>query len=309
VKRWVQFLLCLLLSAGFWIVLNLSQDYVALVSVPLVAESNIEGRAALSTSEATATAQVSASGFRQVVLSRRHKRPVQVVFADTDFRQVREDRYSISNSILYRYASEIFGDGVTVESFISDDLEFDFPEETYKKVPVRAVLSVSFDPQYMARTPMSLQPDSVLVYGEPSHLSHVEQVLTKPLDLTELRSSVHGKVQLDTPSGVRLSHHETIYSMEVTRFVEVRAEVKIGTRNVPARTDLAILPSTATAVFRCVFPTTVDPSLQTSFYIDWRDFTNSRSGRCVPRCEGLPSNVIDYTLTPEVFDCLVKTAE
>ena len=81
-KGWVQFLLCVLLSAGFWLVLNLSQDYVALVSVPVVAESNIEGRAAVSTSEATATAQVSASGFRQLVLSRRHKRPVQVVFAE-----------------------------------------------------------------------------------------------------------------------------------------------------------------------------------------------------------------------------------
>ena len=308
-KGWVQFLLCVLLSAGFWLVLNLSQDYVALVSVPVVASSNIEGRAATSTSEATATAQVSAAGFRQLVLSRRHRRPVQVTFSDTDFRYVGGDRYAIANSILYRYASQIFGDGVTVESFISEDLEFVFPEETYKKVPVRAVVSLSFEPQYMALKPMSLQPDSVLVYGEPTRLSHVEQVLTKPLELEDLRSSVHGKVRLDTPSGVRLSHQETIYSMEVTRYVEVRAEVKIGTRNVPARTDLAVLPSTATAVFRCVFPTTADPAAQTSFYIDWRDFSSSRSGRCVPRCEGLPSNVIDYTLSPEVFDCLVKTAD
>ena len=308
-KGWVQFLLCVLLSAGFWLVLNLSRDYVALVSMPVVAESNIEGRAAASTAEATATAQVSASGFRQLVLSRRHKRPVQVTFGDTDFRYVGGDRYAIANSVLYRYASQIFGDGVTVESFISEDLEFVFPEETYKKVPVRAVVSLSFEPQYMALKPMSLQPDSVLVYGEPTRLSHVEQVLTKPLELEDLRSSVHGKVRLDTPSGVRLSHQETIYSMEVTRYVEVRAEVKIGTRNVPARTDLAVLPSTATAVFRCVFPTTADPAAQTSFYIDWRDFSSSRSGRCVPRCEGLPSNVIDYTLSPEVFDCLVKTAD
>ena len=234
---------------------------------------------------------------------------MQVTFADTDLRHAGEDRYAIANSALYRYASQIFGEGVTVESFISDDLEFVFPEEDYKKVPVRPVLSLSVEPQYMALKPMSLQPDSVLVYGEPSRLAHVEQVLTKPLELDELRSSVHGKVRLDAPSGVRLSHQEAIYSMEVTRFVEVRAEVKIGTRNVPAHTALAVLPSTATAVFRCVFPTTADPAAQTVFYIDWRDFSSSRSGRCVPRCEGLPSNVIDYTLSPEVFDCLVKTAE
>lgn len=308
-KPWVQFLLCVVLSAAFWLVVNMSQDYVALVSVPVVAESNIEGRAAVSTSEATATAQVGASGFRHMVLARKHKRAVQANFAAADFRYVGEDKYSISNAALYRYASEIFGDDVTVESFISEDLEFSFPEESYKKVPVRPVLSVTFEPQYMALAPMTLQPDSVLVYGEPGRLDNVEFVSTKPLDLSDLRSSVHGKVRLDIPSGVRLSHQESIYSMEVTRFVEVRAEVKVGTRNVPARTNLSVLPSTATVVFRCVFPTTTDPASKTVFYIDWRDFSSSRSGRCVPRVEGLPSNVIDYTITPEVFDCLVKTAE
>ena len=308
-KVWVQFLLCVLFSASIWLVLNLSQKYVAIVSVPVTAKSNIEGRAAVSQSEATVTAQVSASGYRHVVLARKHKRAAQVNIAAADFRYVGGDRYSIPNTALYRYASQIFGDGVTVESFIFDELEFSFPEETYKKVPVRPVLSVSFSPQYMALRPLSLQPDTVLVYGEPSRLENVTSVSTRPLDLDGLRSSVHGKVRLEAPSGVRLSHEESVYSLDVTRYVEIRTEVRIETRNVPARTNLAVLPSTATAVFRCIFPTTADPAAQTKFYIDYRDFAGSLSGRCVAHCEGLPSNVIDYSLSPEVFDCLVKTSE
>ncbi|MBR1578355.1 MAG: YbbR-like domain-containing protein [Bacteroidales bacterium] len=308
-KRWVQFLLCLLFSAGFWLVLNLSQNYVAIVSVPVVAGSNIEGRAAVSTSEATVTAQVGASGFQHLFLARKHKRPVQVAFNAADFRYDRGEWYSIPNANLYRYAAQLFGDGVSVESFISEDPSFSFPEETYKKVPVRPVVSLSFEPQYMAQSPMSMQPDSVLLYGEPSRLDHVDYVLTKPLELTDLRSSVHGKVRLESPSGIRLSHDEAIYSMEVTRYVEIRAEVRIGTRNVPARVDLAVLPSTATVVFRCAFPTTSNPAATAEFYIDYRDFAGSRTGRCVPRADGIPPQVIDYTVTPEVFDCLVKTAE
>ena len=308
-KNWVQFLLCVLFSASIWLVLNLSQVYVAIVSVPVVARSNIEGRAAVSSSEATATAQVSASGYRHIVLARGRKRAGQVDFAATDFRHVGEDRFSIANASLYRYADQLFGDGVTVESFVSEDLEFSFPEEAYKKVPVHPVLSVSFEPQYMAQKPLSLQPDTVLVYGEPSRLENVEYVSTKPLDLTEVRSSVHGKVRLETPSGVRLSHEESVYSMEVTRYVELRAEMKVETRNVPAGTNLAVLPSVATVTFRCVFPATGDPSKQVRLFIDYRDFAGSRSGRCVARLEGLPANVIDYSVTPEVFDCLVRTGD
>lgn len=308
-KVWVQFLLCVLFSASIWLVLNLSQNYVAIVSVPVVARSNIEGHAALSQSEATVTAQVSASGYRHVMLARKHKRPAQVTFAPADFRHADGNRYALSSTALYRYASQIFGDGVTVESFIFDELEFSFPEESYKKVPVHPVLSVSFAPQYMALKPFSIQPDSVLVYGEPSRLENVSSVSTRPLTLDDLRSSAHGKVRLEAPSGVRLSDDEGVYSLEVTRYVEIRTEVRIETRNVPARTNLAVLPSTATAVFRCIFPTTADPAAQTKFYIDYRDFAGSLSGRCLARCEGLPNNVIDYTLSPEVFDCLVKTAE
>ena len=85
-KVWVQFLLCVLFSASIWLVLNLSQDYVAIVSVPVTARSNIEGRAALSQSEATVTAQVGATGFRHLFLSRKHKRAVQVNFVSADFR-------------------------------------------------------------------------------------------------------------------------------------------------------------------------------------------------------------------------------
>lgn len=308
-KNWVQFLLCVLLSAGVWLTLNLSRDYVSIVSVPVVAVSNIEGRAGVSTSEATATAQVSASGFRHLLLGRKHKRPVQVTFNAVDFRHEQEEMYAIANASLYRYASQIFGDDVTVDSFISEDLEFSFPEETYRKVPVRPVLSISYDPQFMALKPMSLQPDSVLVYGEPSRLENVPFVLTKPLELTDLRSSVHGKVRLEVPSGVRLSHEESIYSMEVSRYVEISSEVKIGTRNVPTGVHLAVLPSTAKVVYRCVFPMTSDPAANAAFYIDYRDFAGSRTGRCVVHSEGIPSNVIDFSVDPEVFDCLVREAE
>lgn len=308
-KNWVRFLLCVLFSASIWLVLNLSQSYVAIVSVPVVAKSNIEGRAAVSKTEATASAQVSATGFRHILMGRARRRAEQVTIASTDFRHVGGDRFSLSNSALFRYASQLFGDGVTVEGFISEDLEFVFAEETYKKVPVRPVLSVHFLPQYMATRPMSLQPDTVLVYGEPARLENVEAVATKPLELYDVRGSVHGKIRLETPMGVRLSHEECVYSMEVSRYVEIRAEVKVETRNVPARVDLAVLPSTATAVFRCAFPTASDPSVHTHFYVDYREFANSRSGRCMAHCEGLPSDVIDYTLTPEVFDCMVKTAE
>ena len=308
-KKWAQLLLCLLVSAGIWLIHNLSQTYVNIVSVSIVAESNIDGRSRRATSDATVTAQVRASGFRQASLGRRDKRPVTVVFDAADFSHVGGDVFALKGSELYKYTAAIFGDGVSIESLISDSPKFIFHEVSHKKVPVRRVHSISFAQQYMSEEGMQLQPDSVIVYGETSRLENINYVLTRPVDLKNIRSSVHGKARLEVPSGVRLSADEVIYSMEVTRYVEVRAEVEIGVRNVPSNVEFSVLPSTATVVFKCVFPTTTDPAATSDFYIDYRDFANSITGRCVARSSGIPSTVLSYELEPEVFDCVVRNSD
>ena len=305
-KVWVQFLLCVLFSASIWLVLNLSQNYVAIVSVPMTARSNIEGRAALSQSEATVTAQVSASGYRHVVMARRHKRTGQVSFAASDFRHTEGDRYAISNTALYRYVSQIFGEGATVESFISEDPEFSFPEETYKKVPVRAVLAVEYAPQYMALKPLQVQPDSVLAYGPADLLANIESVKTASIVRSDVKGSLHGEIALDAPEGIRLSDNTVSWAVEVSRYVELEAELPVVGRNVPAGSVFSIYPSKARVVFRCVFPVIFDPSSTAVCYVDYKEFAGSLTGRCIIHCDNLPGGVISWSAQPEVAECVEK---
>lgn len=308
-SHWVQLLLCLLLSAGIWLIHNLSQVYVSIVSVPVVADSNIEGHSGTSSTEAAVSAQLKATGFRHAKMSGRHKRPVRIRVSPSDFRHEDGNLYSIPVSNLYRYSSQIFGDGVSVESFISEAPKFVFPEVSFRKVPVRKVQSLSFEAQYMPVRPMTLQPDSVLVYGDPSRIENIEYVLTRPINLWNLRSSVHGSVKLEVPSGVRLSDTEAVYSVDVSRYVEVSGEVDVETRNVPRGSELVVLPSKATVTLRCVFPVGANPLQKAKFYVDYRDFAGSITGRCVARPENLPSGVITCEISPEVFDCIVRSSE
>lgn len=308
-SHWVQLLLCLLLSAGIWLIHNLSQVYVSIVSVPVVADSNIEGHSGTSSTEAAVSAQLKATGFRHAKMSGRHKRPVRIRVSPSDFRHEGGNLYSIPVSNLYRYSSQIFGDGVSVESFISEAPKFVFPEVSFRKVPVRKVQSLSFEAQYMPVRPMTLQPDSVLVYGDPSRIENIEYVLTRPINLWNLRSSVHGSVKLEVPSGVRLSDTEAVYSVDVSRYVEVSGEVDVETRNVPRGSELVVLPSKATVTLRCVFPVGANPLQKAKFYVDYRDFAGSITGRCVARSENLPSGVITCEISPEVFDCIVRSSE
>lgn len=303
-KSWVNIIPCVVLSGAIWLIHNLSQEYTDIASVPVVAESNLAGRAARAGAEVMITARVQTTGYKLAGLMRRHAKtrivsmdPEDLVPADGDF-------YTISNNALYKYATDIFGEGVTIESFIADEVRFKFAKESYKKVAVTPVVNLSYKPQYMALKEMTFEPDSVLVYAEPTRLESIETILTRPVSLRDLRASVHGVAKIDAPAGARLSQSEVAYSLEVTRYIEFRRTFPIEVRNAPRKVRVSVIPAEATATFRCVFPMTFDPSEKVELYVDYADFAGSLDGSCIVMADGVPDSVISCEVNPQVCVCV-----
>ena len=299
------FLFSLLLAFGIWLLHNLSLNYSDTMSVPVVAECNLEGHANVSSNSSVVVARCRTTGFSLLRNARQRKRDaVRIRFQCKDMHQKEGEIFSIGAAELGSYVGEIFGDGVRLESILSENVQFRFPFENHRRVPVQAMHVMSFKPQYMAMGEMRLQPDSVTVYGEPFHLEHIDRVSTRTINLPNLHSSAHGVVKLEPIAGVRLSETEVNYSLDVTRFVEISAEAVVSLRNVPSGVRLSVYPSTAKVVYRCAFPLSRDPTDDVRFYIDYKDFANSRDGKCVPRVSGIPEGVISYAISPEVFECI-----
>lgn len=295
----------LLLAFSIWLIHNLSLNYSDTLAVPVVAMCNIEGHSNVSSNSSMIAARCRTSGFSLLKVRHQAKRKALSIKFDTkDLHHKDGEIFYITAAELSNYVGEIFGDGVQLESFLSETVQFRFPFENHKRVPVQAVQVLSFKPQYMAMGQIRLQPDSVTIYGEPFHLENIDRVFTRTIDLVNLKSSAHGIVKLEKMSGVRMSDTEVNYSLDVTRYVEIRSEVSIGVRNVPAGRKLSVYPSTATVVFKCAFPLSQDPTDDVNFYIDYSDFRNSIGGKCIAHASRIPEGVIDCTVTPEVFDCV-----
>lgn len=297
-------LLSLLLAFGIWFAHNLSLEYSSLVSVPVTARSNLAGHAQESSNTVVVVARCRTTGYN-LISRRRSNRPVTVLFSPDDLHHDEGDLFHISSNELGGYVREIFGDNVQLESFVSTDVQFRFPEENYKVVPVVPISSVSYRPQYMALEPMTIVPDSVVVYGEPVRLQNIEKVYTETISLQNLSSAAHGVARVEMPKGAaRISDTQVSYSLSVTRFVEVSTEVKVRVRGVPSGKEVSVYPSVAQVVYRCAFPLSSDPTRDVTFYVDYADFASSRSGRCVPHVSGLPQSVLDYSIEPQVFECI-----
>ena len=302
------FLLSLLLAFSIWLIHNLSLYYNEVVSVPVRALSNLDGHARESANDAVVQARLRLTGF-DVLRSRRiaKRQALKVEFAPADMHPKGEDYFYVAANDLNRYIQQIFGDNSRLETMLSDTVTFRFPRENSKKVPVVPVCHISYRPQYMAAGDLRVIPDSVTVYGEPAHLDKVDRILTRHFTLSDLNVSAQGRVRLEENGGLRLSETAVSYSLEVSRYVEIRAELPVAVRNVPAGRTLYVYPSTATVLFKCAFPVGVDPSdkAKASIYIDYADFANSIGGKCVPRMK-YPDGVLDCTVEPPVFDCIER---
>lgn len=298
------FIVSLLLAFGIWLIHMCSLEYSDIVTVPVIAKSNIEGYSDLSTNQGDIAARCRMSGFRIIRFSRSDTKPVVVEFSAADLKAEGNGVFTITASRLGHYVNQIFGEGSSLESFVTPEVEFRFTRENYKKVPVQATPLLTFKSQYMAVGSLQLKPDSVVVYGEEGILENIDRVMTQPLNKTNISSSIHGFIKLDSPANVRVSESQVNYSLEVCRYVEMRKNVRIKVRNAPAGKTLSVFPSSADAVFRCSFPPGNNPVDGVEFYVDYNEFIKSISGRCIAHPSGLTKSIIDYTLDPQVFDCV-----
>ena len=304
-REWIVFVMSILLAASVWFLSNLSQEYSGTISVPVVAVSNIDGHGVESSNTVVVSARCRADGFRLVrEQSRRERKVVKVRFESGDLRRTAPDTYCVIGGTKNNYVNQFFGDGAQVEAFITDTLRFVFPVENHKKVPVEVSQAVICRSQYMPSGPFVVSPDSVTVYGEVSRLETVEKVTAPHLALSDVHESQHGVLRLNPVPGVRFSVDEVSYSLPVTRYVELRTTVPVEVWNAPAGRQLQVYPPQAEVVLRCAFPIARDPLPSFKLYVDWNDFSASLTGRCAPRTMRLPAGVLEYRVSPEVFDCI-----
>jgi len=304
-REWIVFVLSVALAFLVWFLVNMSQQYSGTISVPVVAQCNIEGHGPESSNTVLVSARCRTEGFRLVrEYSRRERKVVKVKFNKADLRRTGADVYSVIGGAKNSYVDQFFGEDAQVEAFITDTLSFIFPVENHKKVPIDVPLSVSCRSQYMQSGPFRTIPDSMTVYGPAERLDAVERVVTSRLTLSDLNSSQHGLLKVTPIKGVRMSADEVSYELPVSRYVELSASVPVEVMNAPAGRTLQVYPPTAQVYLRCAFPIVKDPLASFKLYVDWKDFSSSLSGRCAPRVQRLPAGVLEYQVEPEVFDCI-----
>lgn len=301
------FLLALLLAFSIWLIHNLSLKYNDYLTSTVIAQCNLEGHAGTSVNNSDVVARCRATGYK-VILSdiKAHRRPVTVSFDPSVMKHKDDDLYYVLSSDLTEYAHLIYGDGVTLDYFVSDTLFFRFPEVDHKKVPVHPVYSVSYQSQHMSDGQLEVIPDSVTVYGESYRLEAIDKVFTEPIKHANLSSDIQGIVRLEKIRNVRFSAEEVHYILDVTRFVEMSATLPVKVVNVPADKKVQIFPSAVRVITKFAFPLSGDENEALEAQVDYNDYQNSLSGKCEVRIAEPPKGMISFEADPVAVSLVVE---
>lgn len=306
-RDWVILTLSLLLAFSVWMIHNLSLKYNANLSAKVIAICSLDGHENVSAATAEALARGRATGYNIIESYIKARRPVKVEFNPSVMQRYDSERFFVTGDKLVEYSHLIFGEDITVDHYISDTLFFRFPSVNHKKVPVVPVSILTYKGQYMARGPLDMTPDSVVVAGDPYLLETVKQVYTTPIRHFEISENISGLAGIEPIKGVNIQAKEVYYSMDLVRYVEFVSEVHVEAVNVPAGKAMMIFPSVVTLRMRCEFPLMDDAEGQQTVYVDYNDFKTSLGGNCPVRVKNLPKGILSYDVEPVSVRCVEES--
>lgn len=306
-RDWAVLLLALLLAFSIWVIHNMALKYNDNLQASVVAVSNIDGHASKAINECLVTAKCRATGYKLLMYNIRQRgKSVEVNFPSSAVRHMSGDVYYVLSSELMEYSGQIFSSGITVEYFNADTLFYRFPFENHKKIPVEAVFSLDYRPQYMSDGKVTIKPDSVIVYGEPLRLENISSIKTRPIRHLDLHSDVSGTVELENILGVRTSEPEISYSIDVVRFTELRTVAPIKSINVPEGKIMSVYPSVARVSVKYEFPPVTGFTEDVSLTVDYNDFQESLTGKCRIVLAAPKEGVISYVVDPPYAECIIE---
>lgn len=307
----LRLLLISLLTACFvWVMHTFSLDYSASMPYTVCVTTNLKGYAPDATARETLVVRGRGTGF-YILRMRGFNRKPALLPLTVDARvftpeSEEEGLFRLNVADIRDKIAEQLGERFIVDFVETPQLTFVFTRQSYARVPVAAVLDLSFRPQYMQVGEVRLEPDSVLVYGDVKELQKLTQVGTGSISFRNVDKSLQGYVPVEPVPGLRIDCEKVYYDIPVDRYVETTMTVPVTATRVPAGRTLMILPSQVELTFRASFRPrggriTAD---DLALVVDWRDYVKAGSTRVIPKLV-TQRDIYSWRMKPELVECIL----
>jgi YbbR domain-containing protein len=309
-KDWSIMIISLLLATFMWCVQNFAKGYSTYFSYKVTVKTYMPGRTQKAVSKDVMVVRGKSSGY--YILQKRYTNKSDEIEISLDPKMMKPmpgitDEFYVRCDNITDKVQEVLGNDFQVEWFTSDTLRFVLPKQYNKKVPVAVNSSLQFRSQYMQLGALSVNPDSVVVFGEKSTIGTIDSVYTELIEGNDITEPRQGIVSLVPVKNVSFSQTDIAYSFIAVRYVESTIMVQVHIIDVPENTKAVPIPHNVKIRYRVQSENKKIYS-QSDFKVilNYKELIGSKRNVTKPRLVKVPKGVIWFDIDPKFIEFIIN---
>ncbi|NCC72769.1 MAG: hypothetical protein EOM06_05175 [Sphingobacteriia bacterium] len=245
------FLICLVISAIFWLLVKFADENQTDISIPVKYTGIPHGKQLVGNPDSILTINIKSSGFGllrfKYLMS---EKPFLIHLSNNQLiKQNNTSTYSIGTISLAQQIIDLYRISGSIEYVSPETVVLRFEDQQSKLVPVIPELSYTLMKQYYAYDSLKIDPKYVEIKGVEESISNIFFVKTEPLKFDNLTVSIQQKVRLQVPDSkypVEIYPDEVNLFLPVEKYTEAEIQIPVETKNTPPGIRVKLFPEKVT---------------------------------------------------------------
>jgi YbbR domain-containing protein len=254
--RAITFLICLFVSAFFWLLMTLSKEYTIIEHFPVTYIHTPSDKIISNNLPETVDIEIKAKGFGLLINKfKGHQETIELDIRDAKLLGRKNVYYLLANERIDKINAQ-FQKETHVIKINPDTIFINFNKKISKVVPVKPNLSLQFAKLYNLTDSVLIQPKFISVSAEEEVVNKIAFVETQALVLQDLSASKTVKLALvkkEEYKHVEFSQPSVKAIINVTKYTEASLELPVEVENLPAGYSFKTFPDKVVVKFNVAF--------------------------------------------------------
>ncbi|SEB83432.1 YbbR-like protein [Tenacibaculum sp. MAR_2009_124] len=299
-KAFLGFLIASLL---FWLLMNLSKEYVTDISLDVSYQNIEQDKLILNEPPKEISLSVKASGFKLMGTSFVHK-PI-IIDLKNLARKTDSTYYLLSKNLMPEIQNQLKS-GLTLNKVKADTIFFSINKLYSKKVAIEPNININYKKGFDLASAITLVPDSIVISGAQTLLNTIEKVKTKEIELSNVSNNVNTKIEILIPNKIKAKYKKASLEFKVDKFTEGKMEIPVSITNLPKDKSVSVYPKTVTIIYKVGLKNfnKIDSNFF-EVYCDYNESLKNKLPYLVPKLKSKANIASSVRIVPNKIDFLI----
>ncbi len=197
--------------------------------------------------------------------------------------------------------------GISIISVNPETIIFKTEKLKTKKVPVKANIDFSCKPLYMQSGDIKIIPERVTVSGSYKKIKEIKYVETKTYKFTDLEDTLKAKCKIKHIKGTKISEKEVLIIIPVEKYTEKSLNLPVSIINCPDSLNLITFPDNINLTYKVVlskFETAKPDDFKIT--VDYNDINENNKDKLKVKITSKPKFIKSVQLSPEYVEYIIE---